>query len=294
MSASVAVIQPRDWQTLGLVPGTALRLFGMRRSGNHAIADWLQRNAETEKSVFFNNCKPGFHPFRKFASIEINRHRSSHSAAVSDLAAATGPAGDGAMLVVSYEDCCPADHTLDHPVSGRFDEALLTGDILIVRSFLNWAASLLKKMQANSNYTLSQRCGVLLRAFATYTRMLDLAAQAADLGLTVIRYDDWSRDAAYREAVLDQLGLAARDNSLGSVQRYGGGSSFQKTAESAAELQTDNRWQQMAQDPEFQSVLHLAARDDALMRQLDQHFPADAARLQKVAAQAPLAPGGLG
>ena len=43
--ASVASQQDFAWQQLGIIPGVALRLFGMRRSGNHAIVGWMQRNA---------------------------------------------------------------------------------------------------------------------------------------------------------------------------------------------------------------------------------------------------------
>lgn len=290
------VQQPRlqqDWQALGFAPGAALRMFGMRRSGNHAVAGWLQRNAPDGRAVFLNNCKPAAHPFKSFRGIEVNRTPGPVRKAKADLAAAAGQARDGALLLISYEDCCPGDFSLDQPVSGGFAEELLTGNILIIRSFLNWAASLLKKMQPNPSYTLSQRCGILLRSFATYTRMLELAGQAGDLGLTVVRYDDWVADAESRNRTLDALGLAARDNTLGAVQRYGGGSSFQKDAATAADLQTSQRWQQMAENAEFQAVLHLAARDAALLGQLERHYPQDAARLLRVAEQAPLAPGGL-
>ena len=50
------VEQPKEWARLGFTPGQALRIFGMRRSGNHAIANWLQRNSATGRAVFLNNC----------------------------------------------------------------------------------------------------------------------------------------------------------------------------------------------------------------------------------------------
>ncbi|MGR3760434.1 hypothetical protein ACUXV3_09945 [Roseobacteraceae bacterium NS-SX3] len=274
---------PPEWRHLGFRPGAALRLFGMRRSGNHAIADWLQRNAPGGRSVFLNNCKPGSSPFDAFRGIEVNGRRAPQKAAGRDMAQVVAEAGEGALFLVSYEDTSPSDFLGRGPVSGSFDEGLFTADILLCRSFLNWCASLLKKLQGNPDYSLARRSAVLLRAIDTYTRLLALAGQADELALTCIRYDDWMADAGYRAGVLARLGLPAGDNTLGAVQPYGGGSSFQNDAQSAADLETGSRWRQMAADPEYQAVLHLAARDMALMAQLEQHFPQDAARLARIA-----------
>ena len=95
-------------------------------------------------------------------------------------------------------------------------------------------------------------------------------------------------DEGYRAGLAATLGLTLRDNSLGAVQAYGGGSSFQKDATDAAQLDTQRRWQQMADDPEFQAVLHLAARDTALVERLERLFPADAATLAGIAHRTPL------
>lgn len=281
------------WKPLGIVPGVALRLFGMRRSGNHAIVGWMQRNAPGGRSVFLNNCKPGQDPFRSFRGIEVNGTHAPQHKAMRNMAPVTGEAGDGALLVMSYEDTSPAEFTGERQVSGGFDESALSRNVLIYRSFLNWAASLLKKMQGNPSYSLVRRNAILLRAMDTYTRLLGMVEMAKDLAVTCISYDRWCRDEAYRADLLGELGLEAQDNSLGTVQRYGGGSSFQKDAMGAEDLQTDQRWRQMAEDAEYQSVLHLAARDEALTDRLSRLFPTDAALLAGVAAQTPMMRGGL-
>ncbi|MDE4140342.1 MULTISPECIES: hypothetical protein [Rhodobacterales] len=291
--ASVASQQDFAWQQLGIIPGVALRLFGMRRSGNHAIVGWMQRNAPGGRSVFLNNCKPGNDPIRSFRGIEVDGAHAPQHKALRDMASVAGTAGNGALLVMSYEDTSPAEFTGERQVSGPFDEGLLTRNVVIYRSFLNWSASLLKKMQGNSGYSLVRRNAILLRAMDTYTRLLGLVEQARDLAISCISYDRWCGDAAYRAALLGELGLETRDNTLGTVQRYGGGSSFQKEAQSAEDLQTDQRWRQMAGDAEYQAVLHLAARDTALTDRLSRLFPADAAVLSGIAAKAPMANGGL-
>lgn len=290
---ATAHIAQTAWQPLGLVPGVALRLFGMRRSGNHAIAGWLQRNAPGGRSVFLNNCKPGQDPFRSFRGIEVNGAHAPQHKALRDMVSVTGAAGDGALLVMSYEDTSPAEFTGERQVSGGFNESLLSRNVLIYRGFLNWSASLLKKMQGNPGYSLLRRNAILLRAMDTYTRLLGMVELAKDLAITCISYDRWYREDSYRADLLAELGLKVQDNSLGSVQPYGGGSSFQKQAERAEDLDTDQRWRQMGTDAEYQSVLHLAARDSALTDRLSRLFPEDAGVLARVACEKPMIRGGL-
>lgn len=282
---------PREWQVLGFAPGFSLRVFGMRRSGNHAILSWLQRNAPGGRSVFLNNCKPGTDPLQNARGIEVNAAHASQNKARRDMAAVTGKAGDGALLLVSYEDTSPAEFGLSRQISGSFDAELFSHNLLIYRSFLNWSASLLKKMQGNEGYTLVRRNAILLRTVDSYIRLLELVRQSRELGFVAICYDRWVASESYRSTLLQELGLQQQDNSLGKVQSYGGGSSFQKEAASATELQTDRRWTQMRNEPEYQAVLHLAARDTALMAALQELFPQDAAYLKTVTEQTPLPQG---
>lgn len=283
MEQQAVVEQPKEWARLGFTPGQVLRLFGMRRSGNHAIANWLQRNSPTGHSVFLNNCKPTNDPFKSFRSIELDGEHASHRKATSDLASVTGAAGDGALLLFSYEDVTPAMFAPKRAVSGPFNEALLTGNVLIYRGFLNWVASLLKKMQGNASYSLLRRNAVLLQAIDFYGLLLRQVDQADELGFTCICYDDWVKDEGYRAKILAQLGLPVRDNTLGQVQSYGGGSSFQKQVDNAGELEVSRRWHQMAEDQEFAAVLQLSAHDTVLTSRLERPFPRDAALLARIA-----------
>jgi len=268
-----------EWAQLGIVPGVALRAFGMRRSGNHAIADWIMRNAPGGHSVFLNNCKPGKSPLESFASIEVDGEKQAVRRARGNLPGETARLGDGALLLVSYEDLSPADFGPQRPISGGFDTGLFACDVLIYRSFLNWAASLIKKLQSNSGYGPMRRVAIMLNTADRYARMLDLVGKAPGNGMVPICYDRWFVDGAYREGVLGQLGLPVTDNAIGGVQSYGGGSSFQKDAAAPEDLQTSDRWRQMAEDADFRAFLSIAAREEGLMTQVEAHFPEDAARL---------------
>ncbi|WP_235871377.1 hypothetical protein [Shimia sediminis] len=273
-----------EWQRLGIVPGATLRLFGMRRSGNHAISSWLQRNAINGNAVFLNNCTRKRDPLTSFASVEVNTTRVSTNAARADMATTGAKAGDGALFLFSYEDHLPDEADEEKPVSGPFNIALIDRNVLIYRSFLNWIASLTRKLQLNQTYTVARRAGVLMRAVDTYRRLLEFIEGNRGPKDVAICYDRWTAEEQHRAELLVQLGLPQRDTSLGVVQAYGGGSSFQKTANDASELETDQRWKQMAEDREYQALLTLSAQDRALTNVLERMFPKDREILGRIAA----------
>lgn len=275
-----------EWQRLGCVPGLSLRIYGMRRSGNHAIASWLQRNAPEGRTVFLNNCRRGANPLDGFSSIEVNGNKAMLNKARADLARFGRKAGDGAMLLVSYEDHSPAQNPETKPLSGSFDQSLLSREILIYRGALNWLASLTKKLETNRGYGIARRVAVILRSVDLYSGML--AEVIEDSGPLAICYDTWAQDETYRAGLLAELGLEVVDNGLGEITSYGGGSSFQKDATATEQLSTDQRWREMMGDPLYQIVLQAAARDAVLVERVAKLFPQDAEVLKKIAAHAPI------
>ncbi|TNJ47858.1 hypothetical protein FGE21_03700 [Phaeobacter sp. B1627] len=259
-------------------PARALRVVGMRRSGNHAICNWLQRNAQGGRSLFLNNCRPGTDPLRSCNGLEVSGQPRSDE----PMAESARAAGDGALLLVSYEDTAHGRFGDARPLSGPHADASFDMDVLIYRSALNWIASLLKKLQANETYHPVDRMAVLVRALATYGDLLDEVAAAATTGRVAICYDRWLRDELYRARVLSDLGLPLQDNDLGEVQSYGGGSSFQKEALHASDLRPDERWSAMLDDPEYQALLRLAALDSRFCQRVAAFFPEDADRLARI------------
>ena len=255
----------------------------MRRSGNHAIINWLLRNSPNERSVFLNNCKPRVSPLSRFASIEVNLRRRNTEKALKNLPRVAAKAGEKAALVFSYEDCMPNEFGPGRPASGPFDERLIDADLILYRGFLNWSASLLRKMQRNPVMPALARATTMLRSMETYGRLLDLVIARDELELTCIEYDRWCTSEGYRAAVLETLDFASRDNGTGEVQPYGGGSSFQPEARTAGELASGSRMAQMADDPEYGLILGLCAQDDGFVEKLSQVFPEDAERLRAIA-----------
>ncbi|QUJ76891.1 hypothetical protein KDD17_02190 [Sulfitobacter albidus] len=277
------------WGRAGFAPVRALQVFGMRRSGNHAIIDWIMRNAPEEATggVFFNNCKHGRDPLRAYGSLDIydaDRVKQPH---VEDGdRARIASAGAAPFAVVSYEDRMPQAAGQGQKASNGFADADFAAQVIIYRSFLNWSASLLAKIQKNEGFGATDRMRIMGLAFATYIQGLDRVASPE--GVVAICYDDWMVSEGYRAGILEKLGLPARDLSRGKVQRFGGGSSFQSKVKHAGELATTDRDAQMAENAEYQMILWTAAHDVRFMSRMLPHFEDDAERLAMLAETAQL------
>ncbi|MBY5933863.1 hypothetical protein KUV51_12705 [Tateyamaria omphalii] len=257
----------RTKENVAFAPGQVLRVYGMRRSGNHALINWIMRNAPNGHGVFLNDCRPKTDPVVSCSGVSVFEDGVDVDMQVGRQQKLQR-AGALPFTVVSYEDRVPP--TAPKPLYAA-PETL----IIIYRSFLHWTASLLRKVQGNEGYGPLDRNRIMGRALGTYSEML---TRVQEDDVVPLCYDDWTADAHYREEALSRLKLPGRDLSLGTVQRYGGGSSFQD-ATAASDLTTDKRSAQMADDHEYQMLLWTAARDEGFMTKLTKVFPADANRL---------------
>ncbi|MEP4198961.1 MAG: hypothetical protein ABJL99_25325 [Aliishimia sp.] len=271
-----------------LAPCRVLRIYGMRRSGNHAIINWLQRNAPGGNSIFLNNCRAGRDPIKSHRSLEVFRAGSrSQLTDDSSLQDRFNLAGQAPLAMVSYEDAMPSNS--DTPITPLFPNAPAGETIVIIyRSFLNWSASLLQKVMGNSGFGSLARARIVTVACTGYATALERVSECRDRGFVAICYDKWHSSTKYREGILTALGFEARDNSRGAVQRYGGGSSFQGKAAKVDDLETHRRSEQMAENPEYQTLLWTVSHDLDFMQRLSAHFPDDARRLLALAETAQL------
>ena len=254
-------------QTATLVPGQVLRIYGMRRSGNHALIDWIFRNAEQGRGLFLNACKPGRDPVRSALSVGVFDRGKEQG--LKGLGQKLEAAGEAPFTVVSFEDVVPPD--APEPLYAAPERSAI-----IYRSFLQWSASLLRKIQGNRRYGALDRSRIMMIALSKYQQILARIQQGNSIPLL---YDAWMTDENYRADALKRLGLPGQDLSRGNVQRFGGGSSFQGKKTAIDDLMTDKRSDAMADDLEYKLLLWTAARDLRFMERLAAIFPEDAERL---------------
>lgn len=264
--------------------GTA-RVFGLPRVGNHAVIDWILRNASDGTYVFANNCLPGFDPLSNYMSLEVNGAKYSslvkHAAKARPIVQGlTNP-----FYLVSYE------RALRHEFNGAmtgFSVGINSFDfeVLITRGFPSWYASLtslyIKEGPRRGKSKLETYIWILELA-QRYKTMLSAIKKGSYGDVTIIKYDRWVRDEAWREAVLAKLGLTCVDNGLGEISQYGGGSSF--NASTSKTIATERpRWQVMKDDPVFRSCIKLVLQDDEMIDLLNAVHPEDSDELVTVMA----------
>jgi hypothetical protein len=269
------------WSQAGYSPVCAFQVFGMRRSGNHAIIDWLMRNAPDAATggVFYNNCRFGKSPLRGFGSLDVyglDRDVQPHKKQTT-VGERIAKSGAKPMVIVSYEDRMPQPAGARQKASDGFVDADFTRQIIIYRSFLNWSASMLAKLKKNDGFGMMDRMRIMTMSMNGYINGLDRVGDAQ--GVMPICYDDWMTSTGYRAGILKELGLPEHDLDRGAVQRYGGGSSFQGKGTPAENLDTTARDIAMADDPEYKVLLWSAAHDLRFMERLIPHFEQDAERL---------------
>lgn len=249
---------------------TLIRVHGMRRSGNHAVIDWLRRNLDGE-TVFLNDCAPG-DPYRSFQSIETprgDRHGPSFRATRWYAQFEAGRARFN--HIVSYEDMAPQADPVGWDGSWR--------TVIVHRGFLAWLASyyvLAVRRQGGTRWGVRDPAEIAPQV-DTYEALL---RAVVDVSVSLER---WAGGTRYRRGVLGALDLALRDDATGPKADYGGGSSFDPGPGAPSPVELATRWRALADDAAFEALARMTARNDAFIRTLSGIYPEDAARLARLA-----------
>lgn len=178
------------------------QLFGMMRSGNHALVEWIAN--QLDGALYHHN------DIDETNNIERNF----------DIY------GDGEVKhhLYSYENIDPV----------KFMRRDLN-PILIIRSPLNWLASLIKYGQTMQSI---QEKVVMYLLHCTF--------QAGN-GLVIVEYDKFFRDSSYRAETAELLNLEIENDNIETVGTRGGGSSFDKYEYQgrASEMKVLDRYNQL-------------------------------------------------
>lgn len=228
-------------------------LHGLKRSGNHAIVNWLM----AENSFrFFNNIVPmariltGERGMPE--SVELRKWlRSKRRFWV------LGRVGPSDRLLLSLED-----HKLDfRPI---IDLPASTRHILILRDPRNLFASRIRKAHVVNNLSYAREPGVL------FDRAIDRWKEHAREFLgdtnhlpnkTTIYFNRWFVSQPYRQRICERLGVRFSDKGLSKVTDHGGGSSFDRSTydSRASEMDVLNRANNL--NEREREMLELVIRD---------------------------------
>lgn len=232
-----------------------LRIVGLRRSGNHAIINWIL-NQEAGETCWLNDLRMRKNPFYwKYKALQKYhpQYQEKTERLRQDMSGRFTPKD---CLAYSFED-----YELAEVVNNRFADRhdLYFGksqkkyDVLILRDPYNLMASRLKSGKVSvrpTNKTATDLWIAYAKEFLGETQILTNEK-------VCISYNHWFSDPAYRKVIAQQLQLEFSDAGVDNVATQGGGSSFdgQNLDGKATSMDVLNRWRQFADDPAFQSAL---------------------------------------
>ena len=261
-------------------------VYGLRRSGNHAVISWIMDSLPGRPQVHLNDLhllNP--HPYQTFTFARIRgidrytcrRKRWGINRFIltliagplvpttwrlhvdSRLAARITPLDIEAMrrtkkhvLVLSYEDVDlenPRLHLFLETADRKVGTSGARSQVLILRDPYNLFASLMKK-----GYMTATSAQFYVRLWKQHARHFESGRDAAGRPLVMVNYNAWTSDPAYRIETGRRLGFETDGTAYMGVPVYGGGSSFEGIAASAESLSTGDRWMSFVNDAGYRSL----------------------------------------
>lgn len=259
-----------------------IKIFGLQRSGNHAVINWLL-GLNAERMLFFNMLRPGAALREKPSAISlpdgvqayarrVNGKRELHPELIEAFRA------EGGELVCSFENVNlnAFDQALiDTPIRAEFGDPVSRCNIVVLRNPFNMLPSAYRMLEKNDlpqdqiRTTLERR----LRLWQSYAMLATRRNSPSRGPFVPIVFDHWVHDRAYRDAVARELGYENRDRFRDFVSDAGGGSSFAGTSLDPADKSVTARWQM---DDRADMFLKMVVRQQDLVDQIVDIFGADA------------------
>ena len=249
---------------------TELAVYGLKRSGNHVIINWIFRN-HPGTVCFLNHIQPQLHfnPYLSFGQafikngLEVINFPPEMPSKVwqTDRWHRKHPHLD--CLIHSYEDR-RLEELDDDPLRGEEHDRVLGRSgrrlgVIVLRDPFNTVASRMRRRDRLPLEGFMEMWKSYAREFAGDTDFLPERV--------AISYNRWCIDADYRSELAARLGLTG-DQGVNDVPQVGGGSSFDAASfdGKGSSMRTGERWRQFADDPDYlaavrdEEVLSLSAR----------------------------------
>lgn len=249
-----------------------IRVIGLRRSGNHAIMNWVRKQHSGE--VFFiNNAPINVNPFRNVYEDQVRKSKDPNISGwrTNNLERwrreAKGKFAIKDCLLYSYED-----QALKRLSSRHFEKKhnLYLGkskvryDLIIVRDPYNLFAS---RLRANRRDNKAAEFTDFMKVKSRHISLPQLWIDYAKEYLCEtnylhnikipVNYNQWVFDVEYRRQIAEKLGIDFTDSGFNDVMTNGGGSSFDGVdlQGKASEMSVLERWKSFYKDPDFRALV---------------------------------------
>jgi len=213
-----------------------LRVTGMRRSGNHAVINWIVSQIPGDK-LFFNDVDI-FDPLNRNCLVGFQKENKN---------------GRYNLLIYSFEDrilnsvaddnVYPQKKAYKHLVEERLD-------IIIIRDPFNLFASR-RKLKSQFERKTTYISGLSApQLWVTYANEFLGETKYLKNKKIAINYNRWCSSKNYRSKIADSLGIVFTDYGFGKVTKFGGGSSFDAINYDgqASKMETRKRWEKFKYD----------------------------------------------
>ncbi len=232
---------------LEIVNQKEIRIVGLRRSGNHAIINWIRKQA-TGKVRHLNNIPAQKNPYRV-----LYQHYPKERLQLD----AIGKFLKLDCLLYSYEDYALSqitDWRFEKKHELYFGRSSVRYDVIILRDPFNLIASRLKqgylKVKAPEQ--------TIINLWLEYAKEFLGETQYLKNNKLCINYNRWFIDYKYRQQLATKLKLEFTDTGINEVKPQGGGSSFEglKLNGKANEMKVLDRWKNFVYHPLYREVLN--------------------------------------
>ena len=252
--------------TQPIVNQIELRVMGLRRSGNHAIINWIAKQIEGQ-AVFINHVRPLENPFRnqyesqfkygqdllrrdwKFRDVNWWKQEKEGKFSFKN------------GLIYSYED--QELEKIAHPSFERKHDMYLGKsaarfDVIVMRDPYNLIASRLQAKPRNFSMleVYSQRYS-LPKLWISYAKECLGETNMLKNNKLFINYNKWFQNLSYRQEIANQLNLTFSDDGLNDISESGRGSSFDGEIYTgkASKMDVMNRWKSYTDNSLYRNLL---------------------------------------
>jgi hypothetical protein len=255
-------------------------VFGIQRSGNHAIISWILDNFQGRR-VHLNDIRridpyldfngmtiyglPYYTCYRKWHGLNryiVSRRQfnGERVGRVDDVHARFDIAGikraHKDLLVLSYEDVFlndPRVHRFLPNAAKYIGESRRQLRVLLLRDPYNHLASVLKHdaaYESASHFTSK----LYVEMWKQYARAFVDGSPLLKGESLCINFNLWCESSDYRRELARTIGFATDGRSFNVVSSVGGGSSFQGVVGDASDLGVGERWRVYKDDPLYRSL----------------------------------------
>jgi hypothetical protein len=233
-----------------------IRVTGMKRSGNHAIINWIWKQQGDDGVMHLNNIPAKYNPYRflyeHFGNDKL-RQESEGNFSQKDL------------LIYSYEDQTLEDIS-DLKFAKKHDiylgKSLESYDVLILRDPFNCFASRAKKFAHRFNAVdnpniVTEKSQASAKLWISYAKEYLGETHYLKNKKIPINFNLWTTDQEYRRELASKLNLEFSDAEFDRVKGAGGGSSFEGLSKryEGSTMKVNERWKLMADHPYMVAML---------------------------------------